>query len=119
MRVRALSSTGDYTFGQNGQNWLVNSAAGVVQVVLSRLNLWEGQWFLDLADGTPVTQSIIGKNPQIVYDAAIQNRIAQTPGVVKMLSYSSSLTGRALTVVASFYTAYSTTPITITAVLTT
>lgn len=106
MRYRALSASGDYTVGIP---FLVNSAATVAQAILTRLQLWQGSWFLDLTDGTPYLQNpgVLGVQPAGAPDAAIQSRILQTPGVQAILAYSSSITGaRAYSVNATVMTIY-------------
>lgn len=91
MRYRALSASGDYTFGQGQANFLINSPAAVGQSVLTRLRLWEGEWFLDTTDGTPWLQSVMGKNTQSLYDMAIRARVLETRGVVSIVKYASNL----------------------------
>lgn len=91
MRYRALDANGDYTFGQGQANFLVNSPAAVAQLVATRLRLWTGEWFLDVTDGTPWLQDVIGKGTGPIYDLAIQQRILGTQGVTSINGYSSSL----------------------------
>jgi hypothetical protein len=103
MRYRQLSPTGDYTLGLP---FLVNSAQCVAQACVTRLKLWQGEWFLDITDGTPWLQSILGRsqNP----DAYIKQRILGTPGVTGLQNYSSSYNGgkRSLTVQTTVLTLY-------------
>lgn len=108
MRYRALSPTGDYTFGQGEANFLINSPAAVAQSVLTRLRLWEGEWFLDQTVGTPYTQQILGYNTENIRDLAIQQEVLNTPGVTSITNYSSSVdpNTRALTVTMSINTQY-------------
>lgn len=106
MRYRALSATGDYTFGQGGANFLVNSPACVGQRVLTRLRLIQGEWFLNTSDGTPYATQILGKTTQAQRDAAIRSVILNTPGVTSIISYSSALVGRNLTVNSEIATTY-------------
>lgn len=90
MRYRQLSPTGDYTIGLP---YFANSAECVAQAILTRLKLWQGEWFVDITDGTPYSQDVLGsrygKNP----DAAIRQRILGTPGVTQILSYTGAYTG--------------------------
>lgn len=108
MRYRALSATGDYTFGQGEANFLINSAEAVAQSVLTRLRLWEGEWFLDQTLGTPYTQEILGYNTAALYDLAIQDQVLATTGVTGITNYSSSRDAvtRALTVTMNITTIY-------------
>lgn len=89
MRYRALSASGDHTFGQGNANFLVNSPATVGQSVLTRLKLLEGEWFLDVTDGTPWSTEILGEHMQDTYDAAIRARILDTDGVTGLSFYES------------------------------
>lgn len=125
MRVRALSNSGDYTFGQSGANFLINDAAAVAQVIGTRLLLMQGEWFLNTADGTPYSTQILGKGTKALYDAAIQARILGTQGIVngarvnlvnQILSYSSIQKNRVLTVTCTVNTIYG--PITVVTPLT-
>lgn len=90
MRYRARSETGDYTFGRGSANFLVNSPACVGQLVEARLELWQGNWFLDTSDGMPWATEVLGTNTKPLYDLAIQQRILETPGVVSIVSYQST-----------------------------
>ena len=91
MRYRALTATGDYQIGQGSANFLVNSPACVAQAVLTRLDLWQGQWFLDTTFGMPWLTDVIGKNTGGLYDIAIQQYILATQGVNQIQGYSSYL----------------------------
>ena len=91
MRVRALSPTGDMTFGQGQSNFLINSPAAVAQNIRTRLGLWVGQWFLDQTTGMPWLQYVLGAHTVPFYDAAIRDNILGAPGVIGFQSYSSTL----------------------------
>jgi len=91
MRYRTLSPTGDYTFGQNGTNFLINSPAAVAQAVRTRLAIAVGEWFLDLSYGTPYQSKILGAGRVSTYDAAIQDVILNTQGVTDISQYSSTV----------------------------
>lgn len=101
MIYRQLDANGDYQVGQ----FFVNTPAAVGQAVLTRLRLWQGEWFLDTTDGTPWLQDILGHNTN--YDLEIQKRILDTPGVTEIVSYSSNVdSARGLSVVATLNTQY-------------
>lgn len=101
MIYRQLDANGDYQVGQ----FLANSPETVAQAVRTRLLLWRGEWFLDVTDGTPWLQGILGHNTN--YDLEIQERILDTPGVTEIVSYSSSVDStRALSVTATLNTEY-------------
>jgi hypothetical protein len=91
MRYRELSASGDYTFGVNGTNFLINSPEAVAQAVKTRLGISTGEWFLDLSYGTPYQSRILGAGRVATYDSAIQQVILDTPGVTAIIQYNSSV----------------------------
>lgn len=120
MRYRALDSNGDMLFGQGAANFLVNTPNCVAQAVLTKLRLMAGEWFLDINEGTPYSTQILGKSPQVkgvlaasLRDRAIRDRILSTPGVLKIVNYSSQLDPRtrAFTVSTTITTIYGSTDI--------
>lgn len=114
MRYRALSDTGDYLFGRGTGNFLIDSPACVAQSVLTRLELWQGEWFLDTTEGTPWLQSILGKNTGALYDIALRQRILETQGVTDIVAYQSTLdrAARTLSVTATIDTKFGQTTVT-------
>lgn len=105
MRYRALSGTGDYTFGP-ASFFLVNSPATVAQAIKTRLALFAGEWFLDLREGLDKSM-ILGNGTQATRDPEIQQRILGTPGVTNIVSYSSRVVAnRAFIVSATVDTQY-------------
>jgi hypothetical protein len=106
MRVRRMDVDDDMTFGQGSANFLVNSPQEVGQRILTRLRLLQGEWFLDVTAGTPYGTQILGKNTQGLYDQAIKTVILQTPGVMAITQYSSSLVARGLAVEALVQTQF-------------
>lgn len=112
MRNRQMTQFMDSTMFSGNTNFLVNSPAAVAQAVLTRLQLWQGQWFLDSTLGVPYMTQVVGFNTQAARDAAIQNTILGTPGVNQILSYSSQLNGRALSIQVTIDTIYGSTAIT-------
>jgi hypothetical protein len=105
MRYRALSPTGDYQFGKPGII-LRDTPAAVAQAVKTRLALWSGTWFLDLSEGTDYIGGVVGAHTQGTRDLIVKDRILGTFGVVALLDYSSSVSERRFTVVATVSTAY-------------
>jgi hypothetical protein len=112
MRYRTLDANGDYTFGQQGGNFLVNTPAAVAQAVKTRLGLRRGEWFLDNTAGTPYDE-ILGKGTDATRDLAIQQEILGTQGVTGIAEYASFLNAtRQFTVAATIDTIYGQTTIT-------
>ena len=62
------------------------TAAGIYH----RLRMFFGEWFLDITDGTPLFQSILGKADQQAAEAAIKQRIISAPAVVAITDFSFS-----------------------------
>ena len=112
MKVRKLTASGDSRLGHGDRDFHVNTAEGVAQNVMTRLALWQGQWFIDTAEGTPWLQRILGKHD--VVDTVIKTRILETPGVIAISSYESILNPdtRVMTVNATLETEYGQTSIT-------
>jgi hypothetical protein len=113
MRIRAVTADGDLVFGRGAANYLVDSMAAVGLAINERLELFLGQWYLNLTAGTPWLTDVIGYGTQGIYDQMLQGVIAGTQGVQAILSYSGSLdrTRRALSVSAVVLTIYGPVPL--------
>lgn len=108
MRLRMVDSTGDMTFGQSLGNFQTDTRGAVAQLISSRLRLWYGEFFADTSDGTPWAQDVLGNRKTSTYDEAIKERILDTPGVVSIKNYSSTLVNRKLSVSVDVITQYDT-----------
>jgi hypothetical protein len=53
-----------------------------------RLRMFLGEFFLDVSDGTPWFQSILGKTPQDVAEINVKQRILTSPDVVGITSFT-------------------------------
>lgn len=106
MRYRSMTASGDYVFG-SGSSFLVNTPAAVAQAISTRLKLFAGEWFLDKREGLDL-DNILGYGTQSTRDHEVQQRILNTPGVLKLLSYSSSIVNRGFTVACTVDTIYGT-----------
>lgn len=89
MRYRKLTADDDYSFGNNQLDFYRDEPAAVGQSVKTRLLLWLGEWFLDIDQGTPYMQGILGKYSQEVADTTIKDRVLDTTGVVDIQNYES------------------------------
>lgn len=115
VRYRKIDDAGDAVFGGGQDSFWVNVPDAVAQAISTRLLLLTGEYFLDVAEGTPWRQSILGAGTTSTYDAVLRARILGTQGANQMLSYSSSKVGRALSVTAQVNTIYG--PVTVTETL--
>lgn len=114
MRYRKLDAAGDYVLGGQAA-FHVNTPEAVAQAIRTRLALWRGEWFLDAKEGTPWNQEVLGKRVRgRSPDAAVRSRILGTPGVIEIVSYTSSFDGdsRSLSITATVRTQYGTATIT-------
>jgi hypothetical protein len=82
----------------NGQNNFISDLQAMVQIIACRLKLFQGEWFLNLLDGLPMFQSMLGssaspQNIQAIINI-ISSRISQTQYVTKIISVSASYQNR-------------------------
>ncbi|MNG52493.1 hypothetical protein D3C72_1720290 [compost metagenome] len=91
MRYRKLDEDNDYSFGVGVNNFHINSPEAVAQAILTRLQLWMGEWFADTSDGTGWNQSILGKQSNNLYELTLRQRVLETPGVQSIEEFQSSL----------------------------
>lgn len=96
--VRALDPvTGEPLFG-NGQNNFISDLAAVTQIIGTRLKLFQGEWFLNLLDGLPMFQQILGssgsdRHLQVIMNI-ISRRITGSPFVTGVSSINVSFKNR-------------------------
>lgn len=90
MRVRQLTSDGDFSFGNGSKNYFIDVPEAVGLLVEFGLLLWVGEWFLDTSLGMPWITGVLGKTSQATEDATIQNQVANTQGVTNIASYLST-----------------------------
>lgn len=68
---------------------LVEDQAYIAQSLRIRLLFFLGEWFLDTSEGVPFYEDIFVKNPNLgAIEAALKARIASTPGVTDLISFS-------------------------------
>lgn len=91
MRVRKVDAAGDMQFGKGLLDFHKNTPDGVAQVVQSRLQLYTGEWFLDLSEGMAWRTEVLGKYTGPTRDMVIRDRILGSPGVTEITSYDSAL----------------------------
>ena len=91
MRYRKLDKDGNSQFGTSANDFHVNTPEVVAQAIRTRLDLWMGEWFADTSDGTGWNQSILGKRTQNLYELTLRQRVLETPGVLQIDEFQSSL----------------------------
>lgn len=113
MRVRTLSPTGDYQFGNGTLDFLIDLPQTVGQVVETALLLFLGEWYIDTSLGCPYFQGVLGKHTQAQADLVIQDYVLSQQGVTGIANYQSALdhTGRISTITFNLDTIYGPTPV--------
>lgn len=91
MRYRKLTATGDMRFGNGQLDFYRDVPEAVSQSVKTRLLLWLGEWFLNLEEGTPYMQGILGKHSQEAANVTIQDRVLDGQGVSDIQNFSSTI----------------------------
>ena len=91
MRVRKVDASGDMVYGHGSADFWVDVPQLTVQKIITGLNLFLGDFFLNTAAGMPWLTQVIGFGTNSLYDAAIQQQILTTPSVTAINAYSSSL----------------------------
>ena len=84
MQYRKLDADGDMVFGHGSADYLKDNAEAIAQSVLTRLQLWRGEWYLNTSEGTPYMQDILGKGTRDSAIRALQTRILDTDGVTSI-----------------------------------
>lgn len=96
--VRKLDPvTWEPQFG-NGQENFISDLEAVTQIIATRLKLFQGEWFLNLEDGLPLFQSILGssggqRNITVITNL-IAARILGTPYVTAIVSITATYQNR-------------------------
>ncbi len=91
MKYRKLDVNNDYSFGHKNNDFWINVPDGVAQSVLTRLQLYQGEWWLDISVGTPWKTQVLGKYTNNTRDAVLVARIGETKGVKSIMSFNSNL----------------------------
>lgn len=91
MRYRKLTADGDYSFGGSQLDFYRDVPEAPGQAVKTRLLLWRGEWFLNIDEGTPYMEGILGKKAKETADITIQNRALGTEGVTTIENYESEI----------------------------
>lgn len=104
LKYRRQDANGDFVLG-TGNDYHINSPAAVGQAVRTRLLLFQDEYHLDVTQGVPWSTEILGHG-RTAYDTIIRETITSTPGVDQLVSYTSAVSDRTLTVNARISTIY-------------
>ena len=107
MKIRALSSTGDFTFGSGNANYATEERA-IAQNIASQIRSWKNDCFFDFEAGIDWLNRLDkGQKDNLMNDIKIL--LIQTEGVVKISSVSvnENRDTRALTMTYNVDTIYS------------
>lgn len=107
MTVRRLDPvTGDIV---TSGTQFITGREEIAQTIKTRLNLFYGEYFRDITDGTQWFENILAKNTTLSSkDAELKRRILQTDGAVNLISFESdyNIDARTFTVTASVLTTF-------------
>jgi hypothetical protein len=101
MRYRKLDPSDDFSFGHGQADFHINTPDAVGQAIKTRLELYTGEWFLDLSEGMPwggfplndavvARGAVLGSHTQLTRDIALKTRVLGTQGVQSISNYGSS-----------------------------
>ncbi len=91
MRYRKLDANNDMVWGDNLNSFWVDVPDAPAQAVVTRLQMLQGEWFLDRTAGTPWATQVLGFYTGSTRDPVINSRIGTTKGVESVYEYSSNL----------------------------
>lgn len=99
MLYRVLDENGDYSFGNNKQDY-IDGVDAVAQAIQTKVLLFYGEWWENIGIGIPMFQSIIGQmNPEalkISSSLLITQRIQEIPEVQSVNNVEIERVGRQL-----------------------
>jgi hypothetical protein len=97
---------------ENNDLVIIDGLDAIVQDLSTRLQFFQGEWFLDTRLGTPWFQKVLGKKPRLlIVKSVVRKAILTTPGVRSILDLNLdfegvtrllSITGRVNTVEGEF-----------------
>lgn len=106
MLIREMDENNDMKFGRSLQDFIKDSPEAIVQLLRTRLRLWQGEWFANTEDGTPWAQDVLGNRNTGLFHEAIRERVLSTYGVKNIIKYSGYVKDRLLHVEMEIDTIY-------------
>lgn len=107
MRYRRLTSDHEPVFG-SGRNDFVTGVDAVAQAILTKIKLFQGEWWENLTEGTPMFQAILGTMPanKEAIDRILSERILAVPNVISIEELYSAISNRIYSVIIRVNTLY-------------
>jgi hypothetical protein len=100
--LELVEDTNDLNF-ESRDLTVVSGSALVAQRLKVALQLFKGEWFLDAEQGVPWYQEILEKGVDTnVIDSILRDKVIKTPGVNRILEWSSEIDAATRTVSVAF-----------------
>jgi hypothetical protein len=102
---------GDMRFGSGQADYYRDTPEAVATAIWTRLRLWTGEWFINVTEGTPYMEAVLGTGKRDLIEPALRQRILNTQGVDSLESFELLIDPdtRAAFVAATVNTIYGTT----------
>lgn len=101
MKYRKLTASGDYSFGNNKNDFYTGQDA-IMQAIKTKIKLYYGEWWEDLGVGIPFLRSIIGQtnksNVALVVSSLLKQRLKDVKEVVSVSNIETLIDGRRITI---------------------
>jgi len=96
-------NTNDIVLDTDDGLFMIDNAERVAQQIVIALRFWYGEWFLDITDGTPYSEYILVKNPNMSHIRQIlTERIQSVEGVVAVQSINLDFNRQARTLTVDY-----------------
>lgn len=97
MKCRKLTTSGDYSFGNNRNDFCEGQDA-IMQAISTKIKLYYGEWWEDLGIGIPFLRSIIGQtnknNVSLVVSSLLKQRLKDMKEVINISNIETLINGR-------------------------
>lgn len=107
MKIRCNDSDGDWIFGHSLTDYYQNNNDAVGQKIKTRLQEWQYDCFFNLQAGIDRRTRMGQRGQRNLLDEDIRRIILETPEVIELTKYSSSVYDRDMTVNFSVFHRYS------------
>lgn len=101
MKYRKQLADGDYSFGNNIQDFLEGQEA-IGQAIKTKILLFYGEWWEDISQGIPMFQSVVGQtnksNVTNALELLLNERVQEVPGVEVVNEITATISGRTISI---------------------